>query len=89
MGDRDRAMTLERGAERARRDREMTIIYGVMACLVFLLIVQLRMLMVSVEAFMGGRTRVAVAGALASGACCAGACWLIRFVTSGRRLGAA
>ena len=82
MGDRDRAMTLERGAERARRDGEMTIIYAVMACLLFLLIVQLLMLMVSIDAFVGGRTQVALAGALASGACCAGACWLIRFVTS-------
>jgi hypothetical protein len=82
-------MTLERGAERARRDREMTIIYAVMTCLLFLLIVQLLMLMVSIEAFMAGRTHVALPGALASGACCAGACWLIRFVTSGRRLGPA
>lgn len=85
MGDRDHLIA----REHARRGRDMNVIYAVMACLLFLLVLQFLMLMVSIEAFLAGRHSIATAGTLASGACFAGACWLIRFITAIRRVGSA
>ena len=89
MGDRDRSLTEHHGAgggEHSRRNRELTVIYAVMACLLFLLVIQFLMLMVSIESFLAGNRSVAAAAALGSGGCFVGACWLIRFVTSVRRV---
>ena len=66
------------------RNQSLTIIYAVMACLLFLLVVQFVMLMVSIDAFLGGHSRIVVPAAVGSGACFAGACWLMRFMAAAR-----
>ena len=63
----------------------MTVIYAVMACVLFLLVIQFLMLMVSIDGFMAGSSRVVVPAAIGSGACFVAACWLIRFVAGARR----
>jgi hypothetical protein len=58
----------------------MSLIYTVMACLVSLIFVQLLLLTVALEGYLGGRGAMALPTALVSGLCFAAACWLIRYV---------
>jgi len=80
MGDRDQGMTTT-----AASRRDMTVIYAVMACVLFLLVIQFLMMMVSIDGFMAGSSRVVVPAAIGSGACFVAACCLIRFVAGARR----
>ena len=50
-----------------------------MAKMILLLVVQWVLLSVAIEGFLGGRQEQLLPMALASGACFAGACWLIRY----------
>jgi hypothetical protein len=63
---------------RAERGRQMTIIYAVMTCMVIVVFLQLLLLMVAVEGYLGGRSGMILPAAAGSGVCFAGACWLIR-----------
>lgn len=84
MGHGNGQMTSAR-QEQAQRARELTAIYAVMCCLLFLLVIQFVLLMVGLEGFMAGHERVLLPAAAGSGICFAAACWLIRFVASAAR----
>jgi hypothetical protein len=56
-----------------------------MACLAILVVLQFLLLSVAVEGFLGARAEVLFPATLASGACFAAACLLIRYVVPGRR----
>jgi hypothetical protein len=58
----------------------MSLIYTVMICLVSLIFVQLLLLTIALEGYLGGRGVMALPTALVSGLCFAAACWLIRYV---------
>jgi len=58
----------------------MSLIYTVMVCLASLVFVQFLLLTVALEGYLSGRGGVALPTALASGLCCAAACWLIRYI---------
>jgi hypothetical protein len=79
MGHRQNMMTPERQL-RAQRAQQMSRIYTVMVCLVSLIFVQLLLLTVALEGYLGGRIAVALPTALASGLCCAAAYWLLRYI---------
>jgi hypothetical protein len=78
MGDRH-SLTQARQL-RAQRARHMSLIYTVMVCLVSLIFIQLLLLTVALEDYLGGRGAMAIPTALASSLCFAAACWLIRYV---------
>ncbi|HSD28556.1 MAG TPA: DUF6755 family protein [Vicinamibacteria bacterium] len=69
---------------RARRAQEITLVYAVMACLAILVVLQFLLLSVAVEGFLGARPEVLFPSTLASGACFAAACALIRYVVPRR-----
>jgi len=69
---------------RADRARRLTVIYAVMVAILTLILVQFLLLMVALEDYLSGNPRVVRAAALASAACFAGSCWLIRYVVSRR-----
>jgi hypothetical protein len=71
---------------RPRRGQQVTVLYAVMACLVLLVSLQWVLLTVAVEGFLGNQRDLLWPATLASGACFAAACWLIRHAPS--RLGA-
>jgi uncharacterized membrane protein (DUF485 family) len=79
MGDPDRSMRESR-QERARRAQRMTLIHTVMTCLILVILIQFLLLMVAVEAYLGGRPATLVPSTLASGACFAVSCWMIRYI---------
>jgi hypothetical protein len=78
MGDRQSLAQVRQ--LRAQRARSMSLIYTVMVCLVSLIFIQLLLLTVALEGYLGGRGTMALPTALASGLCFAAACWLIRYV---------
>jgi hypothetical protein len=65
---------------RRRKAQEITLIYAVMTCLLIVVVAQFVLLLVSVESFLGGHRDVLFPATLASGACFAGATWLIRYI---------
>lgn len=70
--------------QRAERSRGLTVIYAVMVSIIILILLQFLLLMVALEDFLSGHRSVLAAAAGGSGACFAGACWLIRYVTTRR-----
>ena len=81
MGDRDRGLSDSR-RQRAERQQRMTMIHAVLACLVFLILIQFLLLMVAVDAFLGARPGLLVPALAASGLCFSGSCWLVRNLSS-------
>ncbi|MGE3540751.1 MAG: DUF6755 family protein [Candidatus Tectimicrobiota bacterium] len=79
MGRGQTILTTERQL-RAQRAQQMARIYTVMACLASLLFGQFLLLTVALEGYLSGRIAVTFPAALASGLCCATACWLIRYL---------
>lgn len=79
MGRGQSVMTSERQI-RAQRLQQMSRIYTVMVCLASLLFVQFLLLTVALEGYLSGHGAVAFPAALASGLCCAAACWLMRYI---------
>ena len=77
MGDGDPALSAERRA-RSERERSLPALTGVLAGLLLLVALQVLLLMVGVESWMGGRGGILGAVAAASGACCAASWWLLR-----------
>lgn len=71
--------------QQARRARQMTLIYAVMTCLILLVFVQLLLLMVAVNAYLGGGASGLWPSAAASAGCFAASCWLIRPLERGAR----
>jgi protein-S-isoprenylcysteine O-methyltransferase Ste14 len=71
---------------RAERRQGMTVIYTVMVAIMILILLQFLMLMVALEDFLSGSRNILSGAAIGSGLCFAGACWLIRYITT-RRLG--
>jgi hypothetical protein len=65
---------------RKRKAQEITLVYAVMTCLLFVVVAQFVLLLVSVEGFARGQRDVLLPATLASGACFAGATWLIRYI---------
>ena len=70
--------------QRAERSRNLTVIYAVMVAIIILILLQFLLLMVALEDFLSGNRSVLTAAAGGSGACFAGACWLIRYVVARR-----
>ena len=70
--------------QRAERSRNLTVIYAVMVSIIILILLQFLLLMVALEDFLSGNRSVLTAAAGGSGACFAGACWLIRYVVARR-----
>lgn len=68
---------------RADRTRRMTVIYTVLTAILVLVLLQFVLLMAALEDFLSGHRAVLLGAAAASGACFAGSCWMIRYV-SGR-----
>jgi hypothetical protein len=62
------------------RSQEMTRVYGVMTCLLLVVVCQVVLLAVAMESFWRGETRVLFAATVASGAAFAGATWVIRYI---------
>ncbi len=69
---------------RRGREGEMTVIYAVMGSILLLIVVQFLLLVVAVEGFLGGRPGLLAPAAAGSGLCFAGACWLVRYLSSPR-----
>ena len=66
---------------RAERSRGLTVIYAIMAAVILLILLQFLLLMVALEDFLSGSRALLWGAAAGSGACFAGACWLIRYLT--------
>lgn len=75
MGGRDPALSA-----RARRARDLSAVYAVLGALAILIGLQFLLLMVGMEAFLGGRPALLLPSALGSALCFAAACWIIRYV---------
>lgn len=84
MGGRDAVLTAARQAA-AHREKSMTLIYAVMACLGVLILLQFLLLMVSLEGFLAGKGEVLLPAATGSGFCFGGACLMIRSLAPRRR----
>ncbi len=76
MGDRDHVLIAARQAA-ASREKSLTLIYAVMACLVVLILFQFLLLMVSLEEYLAGGGEVLFPAAIGSGVCFVGSCLLI------------
>jgi len=63
------------------RIQAITLVHAIMSCVAVLLGVQFLLLLVAVEAFLGDGDALLWPAAAASGLCCAGSCWLARFLT--------
>jgi hypothetical protein len=79
VGDFDPEMTTRRA--RAERARHLPALTGVLAGLLLLVAVQVLLLMLGVEGWLGGRHGILGAAALGSGLCFAAVCWLLRTVS--------
>lgn len=77
MGDGDRLRAASRQLT-AAREKDLTRVYAVMACLVGLILLQFLLLMVAIEGYLGGEGAVILPSAAGSGVCFLGACVLIR-----------
>lgn len=83
MGDRDSSVR----ARKAGREREMSVIYAVMACLVLLILVQFLLLMAAVDGYLAGRWSGLLPAAAGSALCFAASCALVRCVAPRREGG--
>lgn len=83
MGDRDSSLK----ARRAGRERELSVIYAVMACLVLLILVQFLLLMAAVDGYLAGRWPALLPAAAGSALCFCAACALGRCVAPRREGG--
>jgi hypothetical protein len=81
MGGRDPDLIRAR-REQSERTRGMTVIYGVMVSITFLVVIQFLLLMVAVDGFMAGRGSVLLPSAAGSGLCFAASCWLVRYLSA-------
>ena len=65
---------------RAERAQGMTVVYAIMVAVILLILLQFLLLMVAIEDFLSGSRALLWGAAAGSGACFAGACWLIRYL---------
>jgi hypothetical protein len=74
-------------ARRRRSAQEMTRVYAVMTCLVFVVVAQFVLLLVSVEGLQRGELGIVIPATIASGFCLGISGWLIRYIlpATGRR----
>lgn len=77
MGERDDGLSPER-AERVRRERELTRIHAVLACLLLAILLQFLLFMVGMEGWLAGKMARVGPTAAASALCFAAACLLVR-----------
>lgn len=71
---------------RARRARDLSAVYAVLGAVAILIGLQFLLLMVGIEAYLGGRPALLVPSALGSALSFAASCWIIRYVeTTGSR----
>ena len=65
---------------RAERSQGMTVVYAIMVAVILLILLQFLLLMVALEDYLSGSRGLLWGAAGGSGACFAGACWLIRYI---------
>jgi len=65
---------------RARRARDLSAVYAVLGAVAILIGLQFLLLMVGMEAYLGGRPALLVPSALGSALCFAASCWIIRYI---------
>lgn len=74
----------DRNPDLSGRARRMSAVYAVMAALLLLILLQVFLLMVATESYLGTRRSVLLPAAGASGACALAALWMVGYLDARR-----